>query len=129
MAAFPAARPAQTPATIAGASARHSYTTSGDFTESTTRTSPFYGVPPAVGVIRQNLARYPQLAAPVAPRAVRKRIAGCYLTSAMHCLAVNPLGSLRHACKASMLSPLSPRTLDVSLRCARGVARTATKWS
>jgi hypothetical protein len=32
MAAVPAARPASTPATIAGGSARHSYTTSGDVT-------------------------------------------------------------------------------------------------
>jgi hypothetical protein len=32
MAAVPAARPAKTPATIAGGSARHSYTTSGDVT-------------------------------------------------------------------------------------------------
>ena len=32
MAAVPAARPAYSPATIAGGSARHSYTTSGDVT-------------------------------------------------------------------------------------------------
>lgn len=75
---------------------------------STTKTSPFVRVPPAVRVIRQHLQRYPHLAAKLPPRTVRRRIAGCYLSSAVHCIPVHLPGSLLHAAIALVLSPTRP---------------------
>ena len=88
--------------------------------ESTTKTSPFVLVPPAVRVIRKHLREQSHLAAKVSAKEVRERIAGCYLSSAVHCLPVHLPGSFLHA---ALALTLSPKRSSVALLYLRALGR------